>query len=66
MPKINNLDRHTLFAQRHRHRRENERRRGVPERYASFNSGQPLKRTGSKILSPVICLLMKSVTGQVR
>jgi hypothetical protein len=37
-----------------------------PERCASVSSGQALKRSGSEMLSPVICLLMKSVAGQVR
>jgi hypothetical protein len=33
---------------------------------ASLSSGQPWKRTGSNSDAPVNCLLIKSVTGQVR
>src|SRR5262245_48500293 len=36
------------------------------ERNASFSSGQPAKRTGWKVPSPVLFSLMKWVTGQVR
>src|SRR5688572_23853601 len=36
------------------------------DKKASFNSGQLLNRTGSKIPSPLLLSLMKWVTGQVR
>ena len=49
---VDDLDRHPLLAQRHGQRREDEGRLRCSARNASFSSGQPLNRTGSKIPSP--------------
>jgi hypothetical protein len=65
-PEVDDLDRDALFAQRHRERREDERRGHVAREERFLELREAVEAHGIELALPLQCLLMKSVTGHVR